>query len=170
MYFQTVGRRFDHEDASEVIWRFEAIFAELRLPWRTEVSPSGGAPTWIIESDYGELRAELTEDEKYVTFWKLIHPLAESNPKKYGEYLRNLLALNGETVSAWFALVTLGRDEWVAILSRVAAPTIDKEEVGVDAPLDLPNDVGIRWPINPPKASHTRSRCSDRAPARGSDA
>lgn len=116
----------ERAERSVIVQRVEAVFDELKLPWRR------AEDGWEIDSDVGPVRAGLDEDEEVLTFHQIINELT-GPPKKQGELLFSLLAANASTTGACFAIFegeALPK-ALLAIVGRIAAQKLDSEEVAL---------------------------------------
>lgn len=115
----------DRLEHSEVAKRVEAIFDELKLPWRRDDD------AWAIQADVGRVEAGLDEDEKVLTFHQIIHDLTKP-AKKQGDYFYALLQQNFRTTGACFAIFEPDSGPpSILVLARISAPTADTQEVAL---------------------------------------
>jgi hypothetical protein len=83
--------------------RVESILTELQMPWRSEEADS-----WSIDSDVGEVRLGLNEDDEILSIWQLVSPVP-GKPKRNAEMYRELLRINQQTLGAWRSTMSAAR-------------------------------------------------------------
>lgn len=112
---------------SETALSIEGIFTELSLPWKPE------GDYWGIDSDVGFVTAGLSDDEEVLTFIQFINTWS-GKPKKAASFLEALLKINSTSNGACFAIFgdrDEGEEEKIGIVARIAARSIDKEEIAL---------------------------------------
>jgi len=122
-YLKTVKREKTERGVGDT--RVEALMSELDLPWR----PDG--EVWTIASDVGEVTLGLSPDDQVLSLWQAIMPVPPGKPKKHGDLFHELLMVNAQTQGACLAVTEIGTDEWVMVIARLNAPTLDKEELAM---------------------------------------
>lgn len=104
--------------------RVQEIFDELNVPWRQEDD------VWVLTSDVGEVYAGLNDEEDVLSIWQF--PVSFTKPpKKLGEIYHSLLSMNADSAGAWFAVRTIGGENMLMIVGRIAADQLDPEEVAL---------------------------------------
>jgi hypothetical protein len=111
----------------EVEERVEGIFQALALPWTRD------RENWQIDSDVGLVMAGLDEDKDILTFFQVLGPWDSSKPKKQADLMQALLRMNSGSSGACYAIFgdAAQNDERLMIVARIAAKSIDKEEVAL---------------------------------------
>lgn len=125
-YVSKVRETSSQRPRGEAEERVESILTELQVPWTTD--PAGDL--WTVASDLGDVLVGLSDDDSILSIWQLIHPL-KGKVKREAGYLAALLRINEQTRGSCFALTEVGDEEWVMIVARLAATSLDKEELSL---------------------------------------
>jgi hypothetical protein len=121
-YLTNVEEQTEPVDVAQVGERVEALLTELGLPWSIDEEAD-----WEIKSDVGTVFARLEGGTVWI--FQHVHELEEKS-KKYADYFRSLLVLNGNVSGAAFAIFGgPGDTQWLSITSSIAATSLDKEEL-----------------------------------------
>ena len=95
-YLTNVEEQTEPVDVAQVGERVEALLTELGLPWSIDEEAD-----WEIKSDVGTVFARLEGGTVWI--FQHVHELEEKS-KKYADYFRSLLVLNGNVSGAAFAI------------------------------------------------------------------
>lgn len=115
-------------ERGETETRVESLFDELSLPW------SAQGDLWHIDSDVGLVAAGLDEDKDVLTFIQMLGPWNGRRAKKMTDFMEALLKMNSQSSGACFAIFgdrDEGEEEQIGIVARIAAQSIDKEEIAL---------------------------------------
>ncbi len=117
----------------EVRARIEALFDELRLPWRRE------GRGWAIDSDGPAVRASLGERDEVLALYRLVHDWRPGPRRRSPDYLERLLRANAASNGACFAILDEGNvddeeggsEAILVVVAHVPTAAVDGEEIAL---------------------------------------